>query len=340
MAKQQERKKEVEMNKGAWTRTCGLILSLVFFILMLAGATNAPAAEYPDRAITLVIPYPPGGVTDLGARALAEAMEKYLKKPVVAVNKAGGSTTIGGNAVATAKPDGYTLGFFPSSASIPEVYTYFYEAPFSSKDLKPVSKVGIPVLTIAVKGDSPMNSVKDLVEYARKNPGTKIGIHGKSTQGYLVMRSIAKAENISLIDVPFDGDTKIVPAILGGHVPAGTPAFPAVGSLIDAKQIKALALLTEKRADFAPTIPSIAELGYKMAFGAYLGVFAPKGTPDDIIAKLNDAIGKVAQEPQFRAKIHGMGTQVSFEETKAFEKSINQYKEALQVFFKEEGLVK
>jgi tripartite-type tricarboxylate transporter receptor subunit TctC len=328
------------MRMGGAIKISGFVLLAVALMLTLGAADRAAAAEYPDRAITLIIPYPPGGVTDLGARALAEAMERYLKKPVVAVNRPGGSTTIGGNAVATAKPDGYTIGFFPSSASIPEVYTYFYEAPFSGKDLKPVSKVGIPVLTIAVKGDSPINSVKDLAEYARKNPGAKIAIHGRSTQGYLVMKSIAKADNVSLIDVPFDGDTKIVPAILGGHVPAGTPAYPAVISLIDAKQIKVLALLIEKRAEFAPNIPTIVELGYKFAFGAYLGVFAPKGTPDEIIKKLNDVIGKIAQEPQFRARIHGMGTQVSFEDTKAFEKSINQYKDALQVFFKEEGLVK
>jgi tripartite-type tricarboxylate transporter receptor subunit TctC len=328
------------MKSRQFIKVCGFLLMLVILALIFAAGNQTMAAEYPDRAISLIIPYPPGGVTDLGARALAEAMEKQLKQPVVAVNKPGGSTTMGGNAVATAKPDGYTLGFFPSSASIPEVYTYFYEAPFSSKDLKPVSKVAIPVLTIAVKGDSPMNSVKDLVEYARKNPGTKIAIHGKSTQGYLAMKSIAKAENVSLIDVPFDGDTKIVPAILGGHVPAGTPAYPSVISLIDAKQIKVLALLLDKRADFAPNIPTIVDLGYKFALGAYLGVFAPKGTPDNIIKKLNDVIGKVAQDPQFRAKILGMGTQVSFEDTKAFEKSINQYKDALQVFFKEEGLVK
>ncbi len=330
----------MNMTQYQLAKRCGLLLLAVVFTLTLAPASQSRAAEYPDRTITLIIPYPPGGVTDLGARALAENMERYLKKPVVAVNRPGGSTTIGGNAVATAKPDGYTLGFFPSSASIPETYTYFYEAPYSSKDLRPVSKVGIPVLTIAVKGDSPINSVKDLVEYARKNPGAKIGIHGKSTQGYLVMKSIAKAENLNLIDVPFDGDTKIVPAILGGHVPAGTPAYPAVVSLIDAKQIKVLALLIEKRAEFAPNIPAIVELGYKFASGSYLGVFAPKGTPDDVVKKLNDVIGRITQEAQFRAKIHGMGTQVSFEETRNFEKSINQYKEALQVFFKEEGLVK
>ncbi len=313
---------------------------LIFPMALLMGSGADGAAVYPDRAITLVVPYPPGGVTDLGARALADRMEKNLGKPVVVVNKAGGATTMGGIAVATARPDGYTLGFFPSSASIPETYTYFYQAPYSSKDLRPVSKVGIPVLTIAVKGDSQLNSLKDLVEFARKNPGTKIGIHGKSTLGYLAMRAIAKAENVNLVEVPFDGDTQIVPAILGGHVPAGTPAFPAVRSLIDAKQIKIFAMLLEKRADFAPNVPSIVELGYNFPGGSYLGVFAPKGTPDEIVKKLNDVIGKIAQDPEFRSKIHNMGTQVSFEDTKSFERSVNQYKESLQTFFKEEGLVK
>jgi len=317
----------------------GILISLAFVLALTAGG-QALAAEYPDRTITMIVPYPPGGVTDLGARALAEAMERHLKKPVVVVNKAGGATTIGGNAVATAKPDGYTLGFFPSSASIPETYTYFYQAPYSSKDLRTVCKVAIPVLTIAVKGDSPLNSVKDLVEHARKNPGTKIGIHGKSTQGYLVMKAIAKADNVSLVEVPFDGDTKIVPAILGGHVPAGTPAYPSVVSLIEGKQVKALALLLEKRADFAPGIPAIVELGYRFAAGAYLGIFAPRGTPEDIVRKLNDVVAKIAQEPEFRTKIHNMGTQVSFEDTASFERSVNQYKESLQIFFKEEGLVK
>jgi tripartite-type tricarboxylate transporter receptor subunit TctC len=328
------------MSKGLLIRMCGFLLLAAAFSFALATGGQAIAAEYPDRAITLVIPYPPGGVTDLGARALAEAMERHLGNPVVAVNKAGGATTIGGAAVAGAKPDGYTLGFFPSSASIPETYTYFYQAPYSSKDLRPVAKVGIPVLTIAVKGDSPMNSVKDLAEYARKNPGAKIGIHGKSTLGFLAMRAIAKAENVNMIDVPFDGDTKIVPAILGGHVPAGTPAFPAVKALLDAKQLKVFALLLEKRADFAPGVPTIVELGYNFPGGSYLGIFAPKATPDDIVKKLNDVVAKIAQDADFRAKIHNMGTQVLFENTQAFEKSINQYKESLQVFFKEEGLVK
>lgn len=317
----------------------GTILCAVVVMVLSSWAYAAPAA-YPGRAITMIVPYPPGGVTDLGARALAEAMEKHLGKPVTVMNRPGGSTTIGGNAVVTAKPDGYTLGFFPSSASIPEVYTYFYQAPYSGKNLRPVSKVAIPILTIAVKGDSPINSVKDLVEYARKAPSVKIAVHNKTTVGFCATKTIAKSENVKLIDVPFDGDAKIVPAILGGHVPAGTPAYPAVQSLIDAKQIKVLAILMPKRADFAPNIPSIAESGYKLPLGTYLGVFAPKDTPEHIVKKLNDVIGKIAAEPEFRKKVHAMGIQVMFEQTSSFEKSIKEYADNLTVFFKEEGLVK
>jgi len=321
-------------------RRIGVIVLFLFFLTSPVAGITAWAAEYPDRAITLIAPYAPGGVTDLGARALAEAMEKYLKKSVLVVNRPGGSTTIGGNVVATAKPDGYTLGAFASSAAFPEIYTYFYEAPYSSKDLRPVARIGAPVLTITVKGDSPINSIKDLVEYARKNPGAKMAIHGKSTTGYLAMKTIAKQDNVTFVDVPFDGDTKIVPAILGGHVPAGTPAYPGIAALLEAKQVKVLTLLIEKRAEFAPNIPTLVELGYKLPSGSFFGIFAPKGTPDAAVNKISDAMAKVSQEKDYRDKMNKMGTQVLFEDTKAFERTVNLYKENLQAFFKEEGLVK
>ncbi len=203
-----------------------------------------------------------------------------------------------------------------------------------------MARIATPVLTITVKGDSPINSVKDLVAYARKNPGAKMAIHGKSTTGYLAMKTIAKQDNVSFVDVPFDGDTKIVPAILGGHVPAGTPAYPGIAALLDAKQVKVLALLIEKRADFAPAIPTLAELGYKLPPGSFIGVFAPKGTPDAVVKTISDVVAKVSQEPAYRDRMNKMGTQVLFEDSRTFEKTINLYKENLQTFFKEEGLVK
>ena len=315
-------------------------ISLALVLAPFVGARSA-FAEYPERTITLVVPYPPGGVTDLGARAFAEAMEKQLKKSIVVVNRAGGATTIGGNVVATAKPDGYTLGYFPPAASIPEVYTYFYEAPYGSKDLRPVCRVATAVGAIVVKGDSPINGFKGLVEYVRKNPGTKWGINTKTSPSYIITRAIAKAENLNIIDVAFDGDVKIVPAILGGHIPVGSPTYPSVKSLVEAKQLKLAVLLVEKRADFMPAnVPIIVEFGYKVPPGMANSVFAPRGTPDDIVKKINDAAAKVSQDPAFRSKLMELGILPSYEETKSFEASTEREKKELQVFFKEEGLVK
>lgn len=313
---------------------CPLCLALsVFFCQVLA-------ADYPERTITLIVPYPPGGVTDLGARVFAEAMEKQFNKSIVVVNRSGGATTIGGNAVATAKPDGYTLGYFPPAASIPEVYTYFYQAPYSSKDLKPVCRIATAVGAIVVKGDSPINSFKDLVEYIRKNPGAKWGINTKTSPSYIIMKAIAKAEKLNIIDVAFDGDVKIVPAILGGHIPVGSPTYPSVRSLVAAKQARIVALLVEKHAEFMPNVSTIVELGYKVPPGMGNAVFAPKGTPDDIVRKLNDEAAKVSREPAFRSKLMELGILPSYEETKSFEISIEREIKELQIFFKEEGLVK
>jgi tripartite-type tricarboxylate transporter receptor subunit TctC len=317
------------------------ILFVSFFSCLALSVLVQPAeAEYPERSITLVVPFPPGGVTDLGARAFADVIEKELKKSVVVVNKAGGATTVGGNAVATAKPDGYTLGYFPPMASIPEVYSYFYQAPYSSKDLKPVCRVATAVGAIVVKGDGPMSSFKDLLEYIRKNPGAKWGINTKTSPSYIIMKAIAKAENLNIIDVAFDGDTKIVPAILGGHIPVGSPTFPSVRSLVAAKQLRIVALLVEKHSEFMPDVPTIVDLGYRVPPGMSNSVFAPKGTPEEIVKKLNEVAAKVSQESGFRSKLMELGILPSFEETKAFEASTEKEKKDLQAFFKEEGLVK
>lgn len=316
-----------------------VLFALALLVTQLAGIPFA-TAEYPDRAVTVIVPFPPGGVTDLGARAFADGMEKLLKQPFVVVNKPGGATTMGGNAVATAKPDGYTLGYFPPMASIAEVYSYFYQAPYTSKDLQPVCRMATAVGAVCVKGDSPINNYKDLIEYLRKNPGTKWGINTKTSPSYIIMKSIAKKENLKIVEVAFDGDTQIVPAILGGHIVLGSPTYPSVRSLVEAKKIKVPVLLVERWEEFMPKVSTIVEYGYRVPPGLTNSVFAPKGTPADVVKKLNDTAAKLSQDPAFRAKLMDLGILPSFLETKAFEAFIAQDIQQLQGFFKEEGLVK
>ena len=233
-------------------RVLSIFSAVVLLLFCCGSALHAADPAYPNKAITMVVPLPPGGLADIGARVLAEAMEKRLKQPVVVVNKTGGAMTVGGFAVASAKPDGYTIGYFVNTAAVPEVYTYFYSAPYSSEDLRPICQVNSFHTAITVKADAPWNSMKELIDYSRKNPGVKFSHNGKGGLQYVMMTSIAKAEKIQWVDVPYEGDGAQIPAIMGGHVPVGTPAFAAVKPHLDAKKLKVLALSSQKKVDIAP----------------------------------------------------------------------------------------
>ena len=326
------------------TRRSGVSTGVSFLLLGLFLSGSFPtilhAAGYPEKPITLVVPMAPGGTTDLGARVLAGVMEKELKQSVVVVNKPGGAMTIGGFAVASAKPDGYTLGFLAGAGSIPEVFSYFYSAPYASNDLRPISRFQTVVLTVTVKGDAPWNSLKELLAYARNNPRMKFGSHGKSTQGYVILTTIAKEEKVTLVDVAFESDGTIVPALLGGHIPIGTPALSSIKSLREAKKVKVLAVLMDRRADFAPDVPAVTEFGYKLPYIGYNGLFGPKGTPDEVVKKIDEVVHRILDDKEFQTKCRNMDLQLSYADPATFAKSIAQTKEELAAFFKEEGLVK
>ncbi len=312
---------------------------------VLAGSfwncTWAAETDYPNRPITLVVPFAPGGSTDAAARALAEGMEKHLKQPLVILSKPGGGTTIAGNFVATAKPDGYTLGFFPASTYVPEIYTFNVPAPYSSKDLRPVSGIIEIVQAILVKGDAPWNSLKDLMEFAQKNPGIKVATLGKTHLGHYLIALVTKQEKVSFMGIPFDGGSKMLPALLGGHVPVGiTGLDPTVQGLLEGKQLRALATCLRKRTAILPDVPSLEELGYKLPFVSISGVFGPKGTPDEAVKKINEAVRKVAEEKGFRAKINNAGGDLNYLDSAPYDHSLTLFKEKTYAFFKEEGLVK
>jgi tripartite-type tricarboxylate transporter receptor subunit TctC len=320
----------------------GFVFSILCFFLISGFGISLQAAspEYPSRTINIIVPFPPGGSTDLGARALSDAMEKHLKNPVVVVNKTGGATTVGGYTVASAKPDGYTLGYFPPGAAIPEAYVFFQEAPYSSKDLKHICGVVSPLISVAVKQDAPWNSFKELVEYAKKNPGLKVGTAGKHTAQSMLVATLNKMEKAGMVAVPFSGDATNLPAMLGGHTSVAMMEYSGLKPLVEAKQVKVLAVVTDKRADFLPNIPAVTEFGYPVIYIPLVGLNGPKGLPEGIVAKLDSLVGRICKEQDFQTKIRNIPLQMAYENSATYDKTSNKYRDNILAFFKEEGLVK
>ena len=322
-------------------RKCvGALVMLFFLIATSSSLLHAAEPAYPSKPINIVVPVVAGGQFDLGARVLAEFMEKELKQPVVVVNKPGAAGTVGGFSVVSAKPDGYILGYLYNSPAVPEVYTYFYSAPYSSSDLQPICRVHVLLNVITAREDAPYNNLKEFVEYARKNPGVKYAHNGKASIVYLVMSTIAKAEKLNLVDVPYEGDGAVLPALLGGHVPVGVPAYSVIKPHVAAKKLKMLATCTEERSPFTPDIPSIVEQGYKLPYIVSVGLFAPKKTPPEIVKRLDDAVRKIVQDKEFQKKNAEMDMPVAHLDSAALQQELGRFKTNVSSFYKEQGLFK
>ena len=229
----------------------------------------------------------------------------------------------------------------PGSGAFPEMYSYFYSAPYSSKDLRPIASVHVPAITIAVKADAPWNSLKELVEYARKNPGMKFGHIGKSTIQYVSMAQINKQEELKMVDVPFDGDATMVPALLGGHVPVATPVYPVIKSMVDAKKLKVLAICLRARGPLRPGYPDGPGARLQACLRTFLCTLRPGQHPGaHLIKKLEATVRKVVKDKEFLAKSKLIDMPVEHEDGADLLKYISQYKENITAFFKSEGFVK
>jgi len=324
---------------GVWIGFASLFIGL-FLTIFSATSIQAASPEYPNRTVNVLVPFPPGGSTDLAARTLVESMERHLKYPVVVVNKVGGATTVAGYAVASAKPDGYTLGFFPPGAAIPEAYVFFQEAPYASRDLKHIAAVEAPLISVAVKEDALWNTFKELIEYAKKNPGLKVGTAGKHTVQHMLVTTLNKMEKTGFVAVPFSGDATNLPAMLGGHTSVAMMEYSALKSLVEAKKVKVLAFVTNKKAEFAPNIPTVVELGYPIVYLPIVGLLGPKGLPEEIVEKLENLVAKICTEQDFQTRMRNVPLQIMYQNSSTYEKSNLTYKENILTFFKEEGLVK
>ncbi len=300
-----------------------LYASIAALVLGLAAAPPA-TAQYPDHPITMIVPFPPGGVADLTGRPVAAAMEKVLKQPIVVTNRAGAGGAVGMAATAGAKPDGYTIMTALSSISIiPEADKLFDRKPaFTIDQLVPIALLSADATVLVVPADSPWKSVKDFVDDAKKRPDqiafSSSGVYGTL---HMAMAMFAAAADIKLRHVPFAGGGPALTALLGGNVQALASGPGPVAAQIAAGKLRALATWGAKRLPTMPNVPTFLELGYKdVEFYIWAGLFAPKGTPENAMKALRAAAKAAASDPDFTATMTKLESGVLYMDAPEFQK--------------------
>jgi|SRR5688572_12498615 len=288
--------------------------------LALAAAT-AFAQSYPSKPITMVVPFPPGGVADIVGRPLASQMEKALKQPIVVVNRTGAGGAVGMASVAKAPADGYTILMALSSISIFPVSdringkTPAYEL----KDFAPIALITADPTVLVVGADSPWKTLKEFVASAKAYPG-KINYSSSGVYGtlHVAMEIFANAAGIQLFHVPYQGGGPALTALLGGqvHALASGPA-PAVGQ-IKAGKVRALASWSTERLPLLPEIPTFRELGYDAEFYIWSGVFAPAPVPTPVLDRLRLAVREAATSDEFKGAMEKVQTPVNYLDAPAF----------------------
>jgi len=299
-------------------------LSPALLVILVWVAVAAAQDAYPSRPITIVAPFPPGGVADLTARPVAAAMEKVLKNPVGVVNKTGAAGAVGMQSVAVAKPDGYTLLLALSSISIiPEADKLFSRPPaFTVDQFAPIALISADPTILVVPADKPWKTAKDFLEDARKRPGqisySSSGIYGTL---HMAMALLEHAAGVKLRHVPHAGAGPALTAILGGHVDALASGPAVVLPHIKAGKLRPLAGWGDRRVAALPDVPTFKELGYPEAeFYIWAGLFAPKGTPEAVLARLRTAVREAVNEPDFRNAMDKLETPIAFKQGEEFQR--------------------
>lgn len=271
----------------------------------LLGLAGPAAAEYPERPISLIVPWPPGGATDLSSRTLAQIAEKALGQPIVVVNRSGAAGFIGMSAVAHAKPDGYTIGTMSTSHFLgPLTGT---KTNFEPLDLTYVMNYGDNLIAVAVRADSPWRTLNEAIEHSRKK-GLTYGTAGVNSAQHIMMESVAKASGADFVHVPYQGSAASVPALLGGHVDL-LMEVSAWAPYVKSGQMRLLAVSTPVRSDVYPDVPTLKELGFD-SLRSMQAIVAPKGLPEPIRARLETAFRAATADPAFQNTITQLSMQV------------------------------
>lgn len=289
-------------------------------------AQSAIAADYPNKAIDLIVPVVPGGSADALGRLIADELSTAFKQSVIVENKPGAGMVIGLTAAAQAAPDGYTLVIGPRGPIIigPTVPSGL---PFEPNEkLVAVAKIASVPIVIVANADSGIKSIDDLIKRSKSTPGgISFASPGQYTSHRIAVEILAHAAGIELTHVPYRGGGQALTDLLGKQFPVAALDLVSVQQYIDSGRLVALGVTGSRRALEAPNIPTLREQGYDVPpVDSWLGVLAPKGTPNDVIEKLSDQLGKSFQLPRVQERLKSIGLDLDFEPASKFGETMSK----------------
>ncbi|MBT2757852.1 tripartite tricarboxylate transporter substrate binding protein [Mesobacillus foraminis] len=286
-------------------------------------------SNYPTKAITMVVPFAPGGTTDSAARALAGVANKYLpnEQTVAIVNKDGGAGTIGMNDVVQAKPDGYTIGMATSGPIT--IKTHSKEVAYKPEDFKPIIQVVATPNVLVVKSDSPIKTYEDWMEYVEKNPNKfTYGTSGAGLTQHITMENLMTKTGVKVKHVPFKGGAPALTALLGGNLEGALVQTPEAIPHIEEGTLRPIWISGTFKPEELKDVPLLTEKGVDVEPDVWTGLMAPSKVPDDVIKVLHDSFQKALEDPAVIEQFKKIGTEPVYKSSDEFQKTIdNDYKE-------------
>ena len=269
----------------------------------------AQSGNFPDRPIRMIVPYAPGGATDIIGRLMGKALSEKLGQPVVVENRSGGNTGIGASAVARAEPDGYTV-LFTNDATFVLNPAVFKSMPYKLEELTPVGTVCYLNLGMAVNADAPVSNMKELEAYTHNHPKKfAYGSFGVGSHPHFMGEIYKNLTKSDVTHVPYKGSSPAVVDVVGNQILFTFPALATIQGHVKENRIKLLAISGEERSPLVPDVPTFTEAGYPdLNIGGWYAFMAPADTPEQIIQKLNTALGEVLDDPEVSRALIAQGT--------------------------------
>lgn len=301
-------------------------LTLLSSAMIAATVASAAAQNFPTKQVTLIVPWPAGGSTDIAMRAIAEAASKHLGQPIVVDNRAGGSGTVGpAQMAATAKPDGYTIAQIPITIfRLPLMQKTTWDA---DKDFTYIAHLTGYTFGVTVRADSEFKTWADVVKFARANPGkVTYATPGTGTSLHIGMEQIAARDGFKVTQVPFKGGAETNAAVLGGHTMLQVESS-GWKALVESGQLRLLMIWTENPSKNYPGVPTLKQLGYPFVFDSPFGIAGPKGMDPKVVAILHDAFKKAIEDPAVQATLAKYDMVVNYKNTADYVKFVKEVTE-------------